>query len=293
MYQLRYNESKPRGTFDFPIELYHVDADFPQYQMPLHWHMEHELLRVLSGSLRLSLDEREYTLGAGDIVLINSETLHSALAADCVYQCIVFDMSMLYKPFNPAQHAISAFAGREAAIHPLCAQGDEELSMLVHQLFEAMQHRLPGYELSVQGLLYQILGRIVQKDYRLPVGQSSRTRRKTRQLKQVLELVETAYTSRLTLDDMARAACMSPKYFCQFFREMTHETPVDYLNHYRVERAAHLLISTDCTVTEAAYECGFHDLSYFIRSFKKYKGITPRRYRLRFVSSPPADKLSP
>lgn len=277
------NESKVRGTYDFPIELYHVDQDFPKYHMPLHWHMEHELLRMIKGELRLSLNEQNYLLTQGDIVFINSGTLHAATPNDAIYQCIVYDMHMLQHTGSSAQRIIRAFAGGELAIHPLAAREDPALGILVNGVFDALQQEMPGFELSVHGLLLQMLGNILQScHYTEAATANPRSRKKAKQVKQVLNLVTDAYAGPLTLDDMAKAACMSPKYFCQFFREMTHETPIDYLNHYRVERAAEQMIATDCTVTEAAYECGFHDLSYFIRTFKKYKGTTPRKYRQRF-----------
>ncbi|MDB2128868.1 AraC family transcriptional regulator [Enterocloster clostridioformis] len=40
------------------------------------------------------------------------------------------------------------------------------------------------------------------------------------------------------------------------------------------------LSTSDLTLTEVAYRCGFSDVCYFIKTFKRYKGITPRRYRL-------------
>ena len=47
------HESSTRGTFDFPIELYYVDKMHPRYEMPFHWHMEFELMLVLSGEFSL------------------------------------------------------------------------------------------------------------------------------------------------------------------------------------------------------------------------------------------------
>ena len=49
MRYLAAHERAARGTFDFPIELYHVDISHPRYEMPFHWHMEAELLFVLEG----------------------------------------------------------------------------------------------------------------------------------------------------------------------------------------------------------------------------------------------------
>jgi AraC-like DNA-binding protein len=56
-------------------------------------------------------------------------------------------------------------------------------------------------------------------------------------------------------------------------------TPFEYLNNYRVEMASRALITTDKPITEIAFSCGFNDLSYFIKTFKKCKGITPKSFR--------------
>lgn len=60
------HESSTRGTFDFPIELYYVDKMHPRYEMPFHWHMEFELMLVLSGEFSLLIDGRSYLLHKGD-----------------------------------------------------------------------------------------------------------------------------------------------------------------------------------------------------------------------------------
>lgn len=59
------HESSTRGTFDFPIELYYVDKMHPRYEMPFHWHMEFELMLVLSGEFSLLIDGRSYLLHKG------------------------------------------------------------------------------------------------------------------------------------------------------------------------------------------------------------------------------------
>lgn len=99
------------------------------------------------------------------------------------------------------------------------------------------------------------------------------------QLKQVLDFLEHNYTGALTLKQLSASVSMSPKYFCRFFSEMTHQTPMDYLNRQRIERACYEISTTDDSITDIAYRNGFNDLSYFIRTFKKYKGTTPGKYK--------------
>lgn len=70
MRYLASHERAVRGTFDFPIALYYVDPQHPRYEMPFHWHMEHELILVLSGTFALSLNGEPFTLSAGDCALV-------------------------------------------------------------------------------------------------------------------------------------------------------------------------------------------------------------------------------
>ena len=90
--------------------------------------------------------------------------------------------------------------------------------------------------------------------------------------------MEASYASTITLQEIADSVQMTPKYFCKFFREMTRSSPIEYLNSYRIERACYLLLTTNQSITEVAYNTGFNDLSYFIKLFKRYKGITPKQY---------------
>ena len=94
----------------------------------------------------------------------------------------------------------------------------------------------------------------------------------------MIATIEDHYDECITLDDLARAAGMNSKYFCRYFREMTHRTPIDYLNYYRIEQACFKLATTNDSIAEIGMSCGFNDESYFIKTFKKYKGVTPKKY---------------
>ena len=68
------------------------------------------------------------------------------------------------------------------------------------------------------------------------------------------------------------------------YGRMPQRSPVDYLNMYRIDSACRMLRVSGCSVTEAGFSCGFNDLSYFVKTFKKYKGVTPKQYRKRYES---------
>lgn len=319
MQKLGYNESKQRGTFDFPIEFYHVDQNHPQYIMSYHWHMEYEIIRILEGCFVVTLDEREHLAKKGDILFLNSGTLHGGTPADCIYQCVVFDMNMLVKKENACNRYLKEIMNHTYLINeyyptataenniidsvntnvPESANSIMNLNTLQNRipteqlllkqhldcLFDTLKEKAPGYELITQGLLYLILGSITKNHYYSTDSETQRNHKRIHLMKQVLELMEESYQSSLTLEQLSKAAGMSPKYFCRFFQEMTHKSPFEYLNNYRIERACCQLLSSEDTITEIAFACGFNDLSYFIKLFKRFKGITPAKYRKLFSLS--------
>ena len=280
MQYIDYNERKIRGTFDFPIEFYHIDSQHPQYAMPYHWHVEYEIIRILEGNFTVSLDENEYTAKEGDVIFINSGTLHAGIPENCVYECIVFDMNMLMKKDTISQKYIQDIMKHVINIKEFFEKDSSEFHRTVWKLFDVMDKKNYGYQLIIQGCLYEVLGILLENgDFVTDSLQTPQNHRRILQLKQVLEVIENSYSSVITLEALSKAAGMSPKYFCRFFQEMTHKSPIDYLNYYRVERACFQLLNTDTSITDITYNVGFNDLSYFIKAFKKYKGLTPAKYR--------------
>ena len=279
MQYLSYNERKQRGTIDFQIELYHVNEHHPQYVMAFHWHMEYEIILIRKGSFRATLDDRELTAQEGDVLFVSGGTIHAGEPEDCVYDCIVFDMRMLLQQDHASHPLIRQIIDGDIRIDQVLPREDERLMHVVLELFSALGYRGLGYQLMVQGCLYQMLGVILQKGYYSSTPlRSNRNDQKVSRLKKALALIEENYHSPLSLEQMSASVGMSPKYFCRFFQEMTHHTPVEYLNICRIEHACYQLITTGSSVTDIAFNCGFNDLSYFIKTFRRYKGTTPKRY---------------
>ena len=293
-HSLSQNESKPRGTANFPIERYHVDCRDPRFQMAYHWHLEFEIIRIVSGNFALTRDEQEYALRAGDLVFLSSGALHGGTPSpDCVYECLVFDPGMLLRKDVAGQAEFQRMTDGEWSVPPLPRAEAPAVWNAVDALFSALAAPAPGTPLIVQGLLLQCFGLLLNSG-RCHAAPAPRVNRKTAQIKRVLARIEADYAEDLTLAELAAEAGMSAKYFCHFFQQLTHRTPIDYLNAYRIEQACCLLLSGAHSVTDAAYCCGFNDLSYFIRIFRRYKGTSPGAYaraaRKAALVNPPHEK---
>lgn len=279
MQYINYQESRQRGTADFPLEYHHVSPSHPQYIMSLHWHVEFELIRILKGTLQLTIDEEEFLVSSGMFIFIPAGVLHAGMPDYCEYDCLVFDMNILMNKNDSCCRLIRMITEHEVEPQYIYPESDQDFHRIIWDMFDAVASRKKGYQMIALGSLYQMIGTIFSESrYHHTSDLYSRHHRRILQLKQALEFIEASYNMPLTLDEIAHSVNMSPKYFCKFFQEMTHRTPIDYLNYYRIERACYQLLTTEQSITDVAYSSGFNDLSYFIKTFKRYKGTTPRRY---------------
>ena len=67
------------------------------------------------------------------------------------------------------------------------------------------------------------------------------------------------------------------------FKEGTGMTPMEYLMEYRIKNADIQLKTTEKSISDIAYECGFGDSAYFSRCYKKRRGITPSAARRNMI----------
>ena len=141
-----------------------------------------------------------------------------------------------------------------------------------------MEKEADTYTFTTTGLLWQLMGNILSKASPT-VSTAQNTYRKNAQIKKVLTKIKNEYSTQLTLEDLAKEAQLNPQYFCKAFKNVTGKTPIDYLNYYRIESAAEELSASYKSVTDIALSCGFNDLSYFNRLFKRQKNMTPTAYR--------------
>lgn len=275
MRYLASHENAPRGSFDFPVELYQVDYLHPRYEMPFHWHMEYEVIRVLEGAFHLFINGEQQSLNPGEAVFIPEGAVHGGAGHHCKYECLVFDLEYFLAK-HPAIRQ-KYLAPLDGAIHnPFVFRAKSNEIALMPPLFETIRDEKNLYELAFMAALWQLLLALVENpqgkttDHApFPIGP----------MKNVLRLIREEYAAPLTLTRLAQEASMAPRYFCRAFAGISGRPPMNYVNYYRIECAAEKLYATEDSITDVALSCGFNDLSYFSKLFKRQKGLSPRAFR--------------
>ena len=103
-------------------------------------------------------------------------------------------------------------------------------------------------------------------------------------LQVMMQFIHENYNRQTTIKEIADCVHISESGALQLFRQGIHLSPVAYLIQYRLKHAADLLVNTNKTVTNIAYETGFSDVGYFCRTFRKYYHQTAMSYRKNFGS---------
>ena len=98
-------------------------------------------------------------------------------------------------------------------------------------------------------------------------------------IQKVLNHINLNLTSDLSLKKLSEMFHISAGYLSTLFKKETGSTLTDYVNSQRIEHAVLLLNATDLQIQTIASYCGIYDINYFTRTFKKFKGMTPKKYR--------------
>lgn len=100
-----------------------------------------------------------------------------------------------------------------------------------------------------------------------------------RDIQQAQRFIARYFSEKLTLDQLAASANRSVTHFSRLFKEETGQTPMEYLQEYRINQAKAMLRRSELDISSIAYDCGFSSLSYFSSIFKRTQAITPKEYR--------------
>ena len=104
---------------------------------------------------------------------------------------------------------------------------------------------------------------------------------RVRMIKQILQYIQENYARNLTLCGLAAYFHMSEGQFCRFLKSQIGITAIEYLNYYRIGVACDMLKEDVLSISEIATECGYNNISYFNRTFRRYMHCTPGEYQKR------------
>ena len=280
-------EITPLGKNDLFIANYWPDN---QMDFPLHFHEDYELCLTLNVRGKRILGNLVEDFTEKDLVITTPNVLHcykrddAFLNVRCEVVVIqfpkelpswgIFDTDQLRNIRNllcqPAPglkvSEETAEAGRERLLRLPRTEGFEAV-----QLFFGILHELACADRTQ----VELIG-VQSSDSTLP---------HSRRINKIVQFVEKNYHHKISLEDVGELVGMSASSVSRFFKQRTRHNFWDYLNGFRIDRAAQMMIETEHTISEISYACGFNNISNFNRVFRERIGTTPSDYRNKFKES--------
>lgn len=277
-------ETVSHGTKEFPFAYYYMHNIRSGFNVSLHWHDEIEILFIESGILYLTINSTPYIGRAGDIFLVNPREIHGMNAQDTstLYHAFVFPLHFLtFQSRNTDSNSFFLpLSEGKLLLHNAIQDSalKKEGGQIIQHILTLNEKKTSGYQLGIQIYCAQLLYSIYAAGcYHLqkfsPFSEEMAIKR------EILAFLQNNYAEKISLHELAAAFHMSEKYFSRYFKKNFQMTLTDYVNSLRLENAAGLLVNTDLSITEIALESGFHNISYFIRTFKAAYGCSPLHYR--------------
>lgn len=250
-----------------------------------HWHKDIELSLICSGSLLVGINADSQVLGAGEMAFVNSGDIHS-------YECPSSDLKLLVIVFNPSIIGNLSSLYNFSLKNPFISQEllkqlkvpdsiQERIRNCFYEILAEVEQHQDNYEIMVRGILMELVALILRH---VPyeersVGVSNQGLKVKKIVQEAILYVEQNYASDLSIDELASHLGISEYYFSRIFNRMIGQTFRTYLNNLRLEKALKMLASSNLSITEIAYECGFGSLRTFNRIFKDSKHLAPTKYR--------------
>lgn len=233
-----------------------------------HWHGFVELEFFIEGTGTHSYNGTTFQIKPGDTWVLSTDDSHQLhLDKGMKSINIALDPEILHEKLRA--HLFM--------FHPLHCRFNEEESRAFLQKVEILWQEQERRELlsrvKAVSVINDMLVDIARK------SSASTTPIKNSLVNDMATYLQANYKHNITLAELARVFSFTPNYCGHLFKETTGITFNDYLNNLRVKHACRLLLNSQLSIREIAYDSGFNSLEYFYATFKKFYGITPAKYR--------------
>lgn len=267
MLGIRYEEHTgftKKGPFSLSVD---IERSKTMLSDSANWHESLEIQLCNEGSGFVIIDGIKYDFSKNDIVIVNTNSIHYTGTEDHMkYSCLIID---------------SKFC-EEADIYPVSFVFNNHLRSdsllnLIGELKKQSDNtkdvcRVAKMKCTVLKILIEIRQNHTQGIKPDITKDSFDTIKKT------IKFIRENYSEKLCLEKISKYVLIDKYTLSREFKKYTEQTVVEYINSYRCQKATELIWDGE-TISKAAIMCGFNNMSFFTKTFKKHMGKLPSSYK--------------
>lgn len=229
----------------------------------MHYHSSYELYYLEAGSREYFVEDKFFSVSAGDFILIPPSKFHRTGGAYSLRTIVGFTYDFLAETYTPnaIKNLVRCFD--KTLISPPESMQDE-LKALLKSLAECTNQTDFAMDLGI--LLRKLSKCTPDTSY-------------DERISSIIKYINKHFPEIHSIEQIAKQFHVSKHHLCRVFKESMGITMIDYLNNIRIKNACNFLESSDKDILEISQLCGFNSSAYFSNVFKKITGYSPLKYR--------------
>ena len=272
MKEFKHENILHKRHFDLQFSIRFEVVDDVNFYSPFHWHNHIEILYVLEGKIDFKIEQRKYVLGDGDMIIINSEVIHSSkLCGHARYILLQVPLSAFEGVYEEIENVVL----KERPTSP----ETEKLFAYLSKMLKSVDDKRQENRIKFVSLLYDFFYQLLTF-YKVEQKKSGATSYYgINRISPVMAYVEKEFRNKISLGDAADILNVTPEHMCRLFKKYTDMTFNEYLMSLRISAFYQMLQNSDQKISVIMDECGLTNYKVFIREFKKTFGKTPEQVR--------------
>jgi len=246
-------------------------------------HEEIEIKYFYSGSSTLLIGNEVIEAFAGDIVIINSFEFHTTVNTGAElgrYHTIMVPLDYFSES---GEHTLNLRTKLQVCGCSFVnlIRNEPEAKRLILGIVEEYVKKDEAYNSQIRGLMTEFFVYLLRNRTKVCETENSGSNpfRSYTLIEPALRRIRDNYAAEITVEELAAHCNMSKYYFCHVFKSVIGKSSMEYLREYRLRIANIMLKLSDSNITFISKQCGFEDVNYFCRSYKKYYGAPPGKHR--------------
>lgn len=235
---------------------------------PANWHDNLEVQYCNEGEGYVLLDGQRYNVKKGDIIVANSNSIHFTGTNDKIEFSVIILDSKFCKDVE-IDHTKLQFA---------TVFNSDDIANIFEEMYEVREGDDPCKTAIYRMLALKLLIEL-RRNHTIEESKKHAEKPYFKAVKDAIAFIQAHYDEHFSLDDIANTLFVDKYNLARKFKEQTGKTIINYANEIRCNVAKRLILE-GTPVHEAARLCGFNNMSFFTKTFKKHTGKTPSAYKL-------------